>query len=150
MSTPGQRLRAERTANGWTQQKLADAISRIKREKISRAAVALWESGDSKTQKPENFFAAAQALGLEPQWLLNGAGSKYVNAAQPAQPAQPAQHPVATEHRRISLAATRLTDEEGMMVEAYRLADDRLRRIMLASAREVIHSFGRRSEANGQ
>lgn len=58
MKRPGQRIKDERQAKGWSQQYLADEISRIKKEKITRAAVAQWENGDSKTQKPENLFGA--------------------------------------------------------------------------------------------
>lgn len=77
MKTPGQRIKDERLLRGWSQQKLADEIGRIKKEKISRAAVALWESGDSKSQKPENLFAAAESLGLVPKWVLSGTGYQY-------------------------------------------------------------------------
>lgn len=80
MKTPGERIKEARLSKGWTQQKLADEISRAKKERISRAAVAQWESGESKTQKPENFFAAAAALGLSPTWVLNESGEKYVRA----------------------------------------------------------------------
>lgn len=77
MRTPGKRIREEREAKEWSQQRLADEISRIKKQKISRAAVAQWENGESKTQKPENLFAAANALGLLPQWVLDETGEKY-------------------------------------------------------------------------
>jgi phage repressor protein C with HTH and peptisase S24 domain len=79
MNTPGQRIKEERDKQVWSQQKLADEITRIKGESITRAAVAKWEAGSSKTQKPENFFAAAKALGLSPQWVLNEKGEKYTN-----------------------------------------------------------------------
>ena len=39
-----------------------------------------------------------------------------------------------------------ITQEERILLEAYRVADARLRRIMLASAREVIESFNIRTE----
>jgi transcriptional regulator with XRE-family HTH domain len=74
---PGQRIKDERLAKGWSQQKLASEISRVKKQKISRVAIAQWESGDSKTQKPENLFAAAGVLGLVPEWVLTGQGTKY-------------------------------------------------------------------------
>lgn len=41
-----------------------------------------------------------------------------------------------------------LSDEEQVILAAFRSADQRLRRIMLASAREVLQSFDQRSEAN--
>ena len=77
MTTPGQRIKEEREKQGLSQQSLAESITRIKREKISRASISQWESGSSKTQKPENFFAAAEALGLVPKWVLSGEGIKY-------------------------------------------------------------------------
>lgn len=76
MKTAGDRIKEERIAKGWSQQRLADEISKIKNEKITRNAIALWESGSSKTQKPENMFAAAKALGLNPQWVLDETGEK--------------------------------------------------------------------------
>ena len=78
MENPGTRIKSEREALGWSQQKLADEISRIKKSKISRAAVAQWEAGSSKTQKPENLFPAAIALGVDVQWLMYGTGNKYM------------------------------------------------------------------------
>ena len=78
MENPGTRIKKEREALGWSQQKLADEISRIKKSKISRAAVAQWEGGSSKTQKPENLFPAAIALGLDVSWVLYGTGNKYM------------------------------------------------------------------------
>ena len=81
MENPGTRIKSEREALGWSQQKLADEISRIKKSKISRAAVAQWEAGSSKTQKPENLFPAAIALGLDVQWVMYGKGNKYMPPA---------------------------------------------------------------------
>lgn len=150
MNTPGQRIKNERIALGWSQQRLAEEISRIKRQKISRAAVALWESGDSKTQKPENLFAAAEALCLSPKWVLDGKGEKHSLAYG-------AGHSVvlqASEPSPGHLSVVGPTDlallqeEEQIILAAFRSADQRLRRIMLASAREVLQSFDQRNEAN--
>ena len=80
MKTSGQRIKEERTALGWSQQRLADEISKIKKERITRAAVAFWETGDSKTQKPENLFAVAEAMNIRPKWLLDGIGEKFAGA----------------------------------------------------------------------
>ena len=79
MTTPGMRIKKEREGRGWSQQRLADEIKHIRGEKISRAAVAKWELGTSKTQKPTNLFAAAKAMGLNPQWVLDGTGDKYTD-----------------------------------------------------------------------
>lgn len=148
MNTPGQRIKDERIARGWSQQRLADEISRIKKQKISRAAVALWESGDSKTQKPENLFAAAEALCLSPKWVLDGKGEKHSHAYSSLNSAALQ----ASEPKPLSVVGpvdmSVLSDEEQVILAAFRFADQRLRRIMLASAREVLQSFDQRSEAN--
>lgn len=85
MKTPGQRIKEERTALGWSQQRLADEISKAKKEKITRAAVAFWETGDSKTQKPENLFAVAEVMNIRPRWLLDGTGEKFAVGKQGAE-----------------------------------------------------------------
>lgn len=86
MNTPGQKIKAERELKGWSQQRLADEIAKIKGETISRAAIAQWEAGSSKSQKPENFFAAAKALGLNPYWVLDGSGDKHLSPSSDTQP----------------------------------------------------------------
>lgn len=93
MKTPGERIREERIRLKWSVQKLANEISKIKGDSISRAAVSLWEIGSSKTQKPENLFAAAQALSLNPKWVLDESGDKYV-AAPPASAMQLVRDPI--------------------------------------------------------
>lgn len=147
MDTPGKRIKEERISLGWSQQRLADEISRIKKQKICRAAVAQWENGDSKTQKPENLFAAAEALGLAPRWVLDGKGEKHAPAYGAGKPAALQ----ASEPKPLSVVVVPgemagLLDDEQIILSAFRAADDRLRRIMLASAREVLQSFGQRSE----
>ena len=149
MNTPGQRIKDERIARGWSQQRLADEISRIKKQKISRAAVALWESGDSKTQKPENLFAAAEALCLSPKWVLDGKGEKHSHAYSAGKSAALQ----ASEPKPLSVVVgpadlSMLQEDEQIILAAFRSADQRLRRIMLASAREVLQSFDQRSEVN--
>lgn len=149
MNTLGQRIKDERIARGWSQQRLADEISRIKKQKISRAAVALWESGDSKSQKPENLFAAAEALCLSPKWVLDGKGEKHSHAysiskLEPLQASEPKPLSVVVGPADMSM----LHEDEQIILAAFRSADQRLRRIMLASAREVLQSFDQRSEVN--
>lgn len=124
MTTPGQRIRAERLARGWSQQRLADEISRINRKRISRAAVALWENGSSKTQKPENFFAAAHALGLSPQWVLDETGPREFKTMQLSRDTTPAQWQChETEKLLIIWRQLSLTDRQMIVAYAQGLAD---------------------------
>jgi transcriptional regulator with XRE-family HTH domain len=75
MKTPGELIKEARIARGWTQQDLATAISQAKRQSISRAAIAQWENGSSKTQKPENLMAAADVLGFDLRKAIKGESS---------------------------------------------------------------------------
>lgn len=132
MNTPGQKIKEEREKKGWSQQRLADEISRIKGEAITRAAIALWEGGKSKTQKPENFFAAAKALGLSPYWVLDGSGDKYQHTENRKPTADQEKHPPAIsikppsrQEARIAeiVALLRQTDMEGLAVILDRARD---------------------------
>ena len=68
IETTGDRIRRCRKKAALTQQQLADTAG------VSAAAVAQWESGDSKTLRPENLFKVARALKKCPEWLVTGAG----------------------------------------------------------------------------
>ncbi|WP_085696299.1 LexA family transcriptional regulator [Pseudomonas sp. B26(2017)] len=41
---------------------------------VSPSAVTQWVTGDSKSLRPENLFALAQATGVSAEWLANGTG----------------------------------------------------------------------------
>lgn len=41
---------------------------------VTPSAVTQWITGDSKSMKPENLFALAQATGVSAEWLANGTG----------------------------------------------------------------------------
>jgi transcriptional regulator with XRE-family HTH domain len=60
------RIKRLRKRAGLTQEQLA------KRVGVSRSAVALWETENTKTLRPEHLFAAADALGVDPRFLSNG------------------------------------------------------------------------------
>lgn len=77
MNTVGKRIKEERNRLGWSQQRLADAISRKTGEAISREAISQWENGSSKTQKPANLLAAAEIFDVSAAYLLYG--GKRVN-----------------------------------------------------------------------
>ena len=64
----GDRLRRAREQSKITQQDLAEAVG------VSRAAVALWENGDTKNIRPENLFRAAAKLRKSARWLSLGEG----------------------------------------------------------------------------
>jgi transcriptional regulator with XRE-family HTH domain len=77
--TTGERIRDERLARGWTQQELADKIAKIIGGKISRASIAQWEGGGGL--RPENVFAAADVMGIEPRWVVFEKGEKSASAS---------------------------------------------------------------------
>lgn len=68
LETTGDRMRRCRKEAGLTQEQLADLVG------VSTAAVAQWETGDSKSLKPENLFKAARALNKSAEWLATGDG----------------------------------------------------------------------------
>ncbi len=41
---------------------------------VTPSAVTQWVTGDSKSMKPENLFALAEATGVSAEWLANGTG----------------------------------------------------------------------------
>jgi len=66
ISSIGDRIRKARTDAGLTQAQLGEAVG------VSRAAVAQWESGDTKSLSSENIFRAGRALRKSPEWLVTG------------------------------------------------------------------------------
>jgi transcriptional regulator with XRE-family HTH domain len=68
--TPGERIRGVREELNLTQQDVADAVG------VSRAAVAQWESGDTKSLKPEHLFKLARKFCKAPEWLVTGRNSE--------------------------------------------------------------------------
>ena len=64
----GDRIKIARKKAGLTQQKLAERV------RVSRAAVAQWESGETKGLKPENLVLAAEKLAISIKWLATGEG----------------------------------------------------------------------------
>jgi transcriptional regulator with XRE-family HTH domain len=148
--TPGQRIKEERLARQWSQQKLADEIGKITKNKISRAAIALWEGGGSKTQKSENLLAAAQVLGLSPQWLLSGAGDKHqayiAHSARDIGQAQPENHaPAITREQQQMLDLIGRMDKEtgALFIKLFdRLVPDRRKKQAKERARARVTGYG--------
>jgi transcriptional regulator with XRE-family HTH domain len=60
------RIKRLRKRAGLTQEELAKACN------VSRSAVALWETEQVKTLRPEHLFAAADALGVDAKYLATG------------------------------------------------------------------------------
>lgn len=72
MTTIGQRIKTTRTSKKLTQSALANLVG------VTREAVSQWESGDSKTVKPDNLLAVADALEVDIRWLITGKISRYI------------------------------------------------------------------------
>lgn len=72
--TLGDRVRAERTARGWSQAELARRVSALAKRKISQVAIHHIESrGDVS---PRFLLELAETLGVLPDWLRTGKGHK--------------------------------------------------------------------------
>lgn len=69
---------------------------------VSISAVLQWLGGTTKSLKPENLFAVADALGLEARWLGTGKGGKWSQRTGPLRrvaevpPPKRGQNPVRT------------------------------------------------------
>jgi transcriptional regulator with XRE-family HTH domain len=75
-STLGKRIKEARRALGLSQQALANAISNTGDGiKISRTAIAQWESGVVRGIEGANLLRAAQVLNVRAEWLQFGTGS---------------------------------------------------------------------------
>jgi len=71
MTTIGQRIKSTRANKKLTQSALAAMVG------VTREAVSQWESGDSKTVKPDNLLAVSDALEVDIRWLITGKVQKY-------------------------------------------------------------------------
>jgi transcriptional regulator with XRE-family HTH domain len=66
MATMGERIKVLREAKGLTQTQLAKLVG------VSRAAVSLWELGNTKNIKNVTMLALVQILGTTQEYLLFG------------------------------------------------------------------------------
>ena len=107
-------------------------LSQLQLAKLARCGqttVASIENGRNKGATP--LVMLAHVLGVSPFWLVEGIG--------PKRPASVALQP---------MPANPISDaDERLVLAAYRAADKRMREVMLASARQVLESFGPRSQA---
>ena len=53
---------------------------------VSRNAVSMWERGETKSLDASYLFNAAKSLGVNPEWLATGNGSKTQTVAEQSQP----------------------------------------------------------------
>jgi len=65
----GKRIKSLRIANGFTQSELAEHC------RVSRAAVAQWETGKTKGLKAENLLIVSEILYIDPWELMFGSKS---------------------------------------------------------------------------
>ncbi|WP_166805055.1 helix-turn-helix domain-containing protein [Nitrosococcus wardiae] len=73
-SSISERIKIARRKAKLTQQDLATYVG------VSRAAVAQWESGETKGLKPENLIFTAEKLNVSVKWLAIGKGPMYGEA----------------------------------------------------------------------
>ena len=83
METFGDRL--QKALDQINRERVAAGRDQVKKAHLAKAcgvapaAVTQWISGQTKGMKPENLFAAADFLGIEPRWLATGEGPMRVN-----------------------------------------------------------------------
>jgi len=70
LDTTGDRIRRCRIEAGLTQKQLGQLSG------VSAAAVAQWESGDTKTLRPANLFKVARVLKKSAEWFITGSGEE--------------------------------------------------------------------------
>lgn len=70
MNTIGERIKQKRNALGLSQQDVGTYVG------VSRSAVSMWETGDSKGLKPESLVLAAEVLKTTEKWLVFGTNDK--------------------------------------------------------------------------
>ena len=77
MSTIGERMRAERIAQGLTLEDLADAAG------VSKQGIGQIERGDTKSPMATTLMAVATKLRVHPDWLIHNRGPKRLEDASP-------------------------------------------------------------------
>ncbi len=70
MNTLGDRIKHARLAAKMSQARLGELC------RVSRSAVTQWETGKSKTLKPENLLCVADKTGVSLRWLITGKGEE--------------------------------------------------------------------------
>ena len=111
------RIRAARKQAGLTQADVARAL------RISVSAVNQWEQGLIKNIKLCHFFALANLLGQNPQWLATG---KTFPLTHPALTSRLSDDPALTNEEKILLHQVRRLDStpRKMLIKFLRALDD--------------------------
>lgn len=73
MSTLGDRIKSERKTKKLTQEELGKLVG------VGKSSVSQWESGLTKNMDGTNMVLTAKALGVSPDWLATGEGSKHIH-----------------------------------------------------------------------
>lgn len=73
MNTLGDRIKTERKAKRLTQEELGRLVG------VGKSSVSQWESGLTKNMDGTNMILTAKALGVSPDWLATGEGSKRIH-----------------------------------------------------------------------
>ena len=112
------RIRAARKQAGLTQADVARAL------RISVSAVNQWEQGLIKNIKLSHFFALANLLGQDPQWLATG--KTFPLTRKPALTSPLSNDPALTNEEKILLHQVRRLDTtpRKMLIKFLRTLDD--------------------------
>lgn len=118
MNNMTDRIRAARTQAGLTQADIARAL------RISVSAVNQWEQGLIKNIKLRHFFALANLLGQDPQWLATG--KTFPLTRKPALMSPLSDDPALTNEEKILLHQVRRLDTtpRKMLIKFLRTLDD--------------------------
>ena len=120
MNTLTERIRTAREQAGLSQTDVAKAL------RVSASAVNQWEQGLSKNIKLEHFFALANLLKQDPQWLATGTAFPYMRRT-PATPPKQYDSP--------------LTREEKALLHHIRRMPDTLRKVLLKFLRGLRENY---------
>jgi len=112
------RIRAARKQAGMTQADVARAL------RISVSAVNQWEQGLIKNIKLRHFFALANLLGHDPQWLATG--KTFPLTRKPALASPLSNDPALTNEEKLLLHQVRRLDTtpRKMLIKFLRALDD--------------------------
>ena len=112
------RIRAARKQAGLTQADVARAL------RISVSAVNQWEQGLIKNIKLSHFFALANLLGQDPQWLATG--KTFPLTRKPALTSPLSDDPALTNEEKILLHQVRRLDTTSrkLLIKFLRALDD--------------------------
>jgi transcriptional regulator with XRE-family HTH domain len=103
MGTWNQRVKEAREAAKLSQAEFARRVG------VRQPTVFEWEGGETKTLKGPNLLKVASVLGVTPEWLLTGKGSRATNSVSADEPS--AQEPT-PEVLELAVQLMTLTEEQ--------------------------------------